>query len=184
MIEIITAALAFGTFWFWVLTLVISVIVIACVENEHYSFPTLSLLVFGGLYWKYIVAAPWQTLAIIVGVFAICGVVWSVFKWNQRVNRVVAKYRQRFGNSLTENIMRDLKSEISVSNNKSLLTGWIAFWPWSLIWSLTGDFFNMLYDTMTNVYQHITNRGLSKFSVNSPIPDLKSENSLEGHCKR
>lgn len=170
MIETITAALAVGTFWFWALILIVSAIIIGCVENEHYPLPTISLLVFGGLYWKYIVAAPWQTLAIIIGVFAICGIAWSVFKWNQRVNRIVSKYKETYGTSLNQSNMVRLKTEISVANNKAVLTGWIAFWPWSLLWSLTGDFFNMLYDAMSNVYQSITNRGLSKFTEAS-VPE-------------
>ena len=167
MIETITAALAVGTIWFWLLTLIVSTIIITSVENDHYVLPTIALFVVGGLYWKYILIAPWQTIGIVLGAFALLGVAWSVFKWNQYVNRIVQEYKKD-GNVLSSSDMLKLKNDISVSNNKARLTGWIAFWPWSLIWSLTGDFFNMLYEAMINVYESITNRALSKFSVEEP----------------
>lgn len=172
MIESFLTAFAFGTVWFWILAVIASVIIIACTEHEHYPTPSIVVTLLAIIYWKQIIAAPWQTIGIVVGLFALFGVLWSIFKWFRHVNKFVAKYRSEHGIAqpdgtvtLSESQMRDLRNDISVSNNKALLTGWIAFWPWSLLWSLTGDFFNMLYDAMSNVYQKITDSGLNKFKV-------------------
>ena len=144
MIETILTVFEFGTIWFWLLAAIASIIIISCVENEHYPTPSIVAILLGVVYWKQIVHAPWQIIALVIGVFALCGLLWSTFKWFRYVNKQVRHYNDTYGATLTESQMRDLKSEISVSNHKAMITGWIAFWPWSLLWSLTGDFFNML----------------------------------------
>jgi len=165
MIETILATFAFGTFWFWALTLIASVIFIASIENDHYATPSITAIVLGIVFWKPLIAVGWQTLALIVGGYALVGVVWSVFKWYRLVQKSAARYAEKYGNTLTPSQRSELKSEISVSGHKARLTGWIAWWPWSLAWGLTGDFFNFLYDTMVNAYQKIADRALGKFSV-------------------
>jgi len=168
MITSILAAIAVGTFWFWLLTIVASIVFIACVEHDHYTWPTILLVLFGLVYWKAIVAISWPAIAIFVGGYAIAGVSWSVYKWYRFVQKKAFYYRERYGLSLSESNKNDLKSELKVSNHKAKLTGWIAYWPWSLLWSITGDFFNMLYDAMVNIYQKIVDRALGEFKVEDP----------------
>ena len=172
MITALIEALAFGTFWFWLLAFISSIVIIACVENEHYPFPSILLIVLGAIYWKPIVAMPWQTILVAIGIFAVVGLLWSAFKWHRYITKIAREYRERNGNILPESCLRDLKNAMSVSRHKAMLTGWIAFWPWSMLWSLTGDFFNMLYDAMTNVYQKITDNALSKFEVEKPRENI------------
>ncbi len=165
MIETIVAALAIGTFWFWLIFTLASIIIIACIENENYKTPSVIAIILGVVYWKTIIAASWQTIAIVIGAFALGGVIWSAFKWFRHVQKKVREFTETYGKTLTEHQMDRLRGEVSVSKNKALITGWIAFWPWSLFWTLTGDFFNMLYDAMVGVYQSISNRGINKFSM-------------------
>lgn len=165
MIESLLAALAIGTVWFWIIALVASILIIACVENEHYPTPSIVAILLAIIYWKPITAAPWQTIGIVVGGFVLAGILWSVFSWFRLVQKKTNYYREKYGDTLTAEQMSDLKESIKVSSHKARITGWIAFWPWSLFWTLTGDFFNMIYDAMVNVYQNITNRALGKFSV-------------------
>lgn len=165
MIESILAVFAFGTFWFWVLALIASVIIIACVENEHYPTPSILAILLGIIYWKNIVAAPWQFIALVVGAYAVAGAGWSTFQWFRRVQKQATKYHDKYGETLTESQLRDLKEEVSASGHKALITGWIAFWPWDMFWTLTGDFFNMIYDALAGVYQHISNRAVGRFTV-------------------
>lgn len=173
MIESLLAALAVGTIWFWLIVVVASIIIIACVEHEHYPTPSIVAIILGVIYWKAIVALPWAVIGIAVGVFAIAGAIWSTFQWFRRVQKKAAHYRERFGDSLTSEQLSDLKREVSASEHKALITGWIAFWPWDMFWTLTGDFFNMIYDALSGIFQNISNRALSKFTVK--MPEAKKE---------
>lgn len=171
MIESLLSAIAVGTIWFWLIAVVASIIIIACVENEHYPTPSIVAIILGAIYWKSIIALPWSVIALAVGIFAISGAVWSTFQWFRRVNKKAAYYRQKYGDTLSPDQMDALKREISASENKALITGWIAFWPWDLFWTLTGDFFNMIYDALAGIYQGISNRAMGKFNVQTPKKD-------------
>lgn len=168
MIETLLTALAFGTVWFWIIAVIASIIIIACVENEHYPTPSIIAILLGVVYWKSIVAAPWQAIAIVVGSYAIAGALWSTFQWFRRVQKKAAFYRGKYGDTLTESQLRELMDEVSASRHKALITGWIAFWPWDMFWTLTGDFFNMIYEAMANIYQKISDRAVGKFTVKQP----------------
>lgn len=168
MIEAFLTAIAFGTFWFWLIAAIASVIIIACVENEHYPTPSVVAIILGAIYWKQIAALPWSIIGIAIGVFAIAGAVWSIFQWFRRVQKVSARYHEKYGDTLTKEQMSDFKRETSASENKALITGWIAFWPWSVFWTITGDFFNMIYDALAGIYQNISNRAANSFTVEQP----------------
>jgi hypothetical protein len=184
MIETLLAALAFGTVWFWIIAVIASVIFIASIENDHYSTPTITAIILGILYWKSIAAIGWQTVGIFVGVYALVGVIWSVFKWYRFCLKTANKYRETFGNTLTSEQQLDLKGEITVSDHKSRLTGWIAWWPWSVAWGLTGDFFNMLYETMVNAYQRIADNALGKFSIVDPKKQVVTDADMDCSPRR
>jgi len=165
MIETLFTFFAFGTIWFWLLAFIVSIIFIASIENDHYTLPTIIAIILGILFWKPIMAFSWQTLSIVVAGYALAGVIWSVFKWYRHVHKKVASYCEKYGDTLTGMQKVNLELELSVSANKARLTGWISWWPWNLTWSLTGDFFNMLYDTMTTAYQRIADRAIGNFKV-------------------
>lgn len=167
MIESLLAALAFPNLWFWIVVGIASIIIIACVENEHYPTPSIVAILLAIIYWNVIVSNLALT-AIVVGGYAIAGAVWGVVEWFRRVQKKSAYYNEKYGSMLTDSQMEQLKAEISPTQHKALITGWIAFWPWDLFWTLTGDFFNMIYDALSGVFQNISNRALAKFSVKPP----------------
>jgi membrane protein implicated in regulation of membrane protease activity len=170
MIESILAALAFGTFWFWAILIVASVIITACVENEHYSTPTVVAIILAAIYWKAITALPWSIIGIAIGSFVLIGACWSIFQWFRRVQKKATEFKEEFGATLTTQQMRDLQRLVSASDNKALITGWIAFWPWDMFWTFTGDFFNMIYDALSSVYTKISTSATGKFAVKDPEP--------------
>lgn len=177
MIQSILALFALGTLWFWVLLAVLSIIFIASIENEKYAVPTLITLVFTAVYWKAFSALSldWRAVAIGVGVYAFVGILWSIFRWFKFVKSAANEYRSKKAgseNSLTEGQLADLRREISVSNNKSRITAWIAYWPWSLVWNITGDFFTMIYENLEGLYQKIADRAVGKFEI---IKETKNE---------
>jgi hypothetical protein len=180
MIETLLATLAVGTIWFWLILVLASVIIIACVEHEHYPTPSVVAILLGAIYWKALVAAPWQVIALVVGVFALAGALWSAFQWFRRVNTKARYYREKYGSVLSESAMSQLKEETLASRHKALITGWIAFWPWDCFWTLTGDFFYMIYDAMANVYQKISDVAIGKFTVAPPKAAPKTEEDADG----
>lgn len=177
MIETIVTSLAIGTFWFWLIAVITSIIFIASIENDHYATPTITALVLGIVYWKPISAISWQTILLAIGIYALAGVVWSLFKWYRFVKAKSFCLRERYGDTLSQEEMDTLRRTLSVSQNKARLTGWIAWWPWSLIWNITGDFFNFLYDTMVHAYQKIADHALGKFNV-KPAEEVPSKKQM------
>jgi hypothetical protein len=175
MIETILTSLAVGTIWFYLIIAIASVIFIACIEHDHYGTPTVLSILLAILYWKAFVTLSLPTIAIIVGGYALAGIIWSVYRWYRHVQQVAFTYREKYGLTLTPSQKSGLKSEIRVSDHKSRITAWIAYWPWSLLWNITGDFFSMLYDAMVNAYQHIADHALNKFTVAEPALEKKKE---------
>lgn len=167
MITSILEFFALGTIGFWMLCSLVSVIFIACLENDNQWLPTMVSVALVAIYWKGFVALgmTWQGVAIGVLVYAVAGMLWSVYRWFRYVKEQAASYRQRYGVSLTDSQRRELKSEISVSDNKSRITGWITYWPWSLLWNIAGDFVKTIYEQLQGVYQRITDKALGGFTV-------------------
>lgn len=170
MITSLLEFFALGTVGFWILCSLISIIFIATIENEHYTFPTIVALLFGILYWKAFAALHWDWHGIALGVFiyAVAGVVWSIFRWMRFVKGTVEDYTKRYGEELSESSHSSLKCDISPTHNKSLIVGWIAYWPWSLVWNITGDFFKMIYETMQGFYSGISKKALAGVKIKQP----------------
>ena len=167
IITTLLSAIAVGTFWFWAILVIASIIITACVENEHYPTPSIVAILIGLIYWKAIASLPWSVIALAVGIFALSGAIWSTFQWFRFVSKKAAYYLGRYGNNLNELQMSNLKDGTFASLHKALITAWIAFWPWDMFWTLTGDFFNAIYDAMANIYQRISDSAIGKFQVKS-----------------
>lgn len=167
MFEALFALIAVGTLGFYITLAIASIIIIACVEKETYPVPSIVAILLGIIYWKVIVANL-STAAIVIGVFAVAGALWAWFQWFRRVRKIAAKYRDKYGVTLTPSQLDDLKDEVKVSDHKALITGWIAFWPWDAFWTFTGDFFNMIYEAMANAYQNVSDNAVGKFTVKAP----------------
>lgn len=150
---------ALGTLGFWLLLTVVSIAFIACVENDHYTFPTIVALILAIVYWKPIsnFSISWKAFAIALVAYVVIGVVWSIFRWVRYVKEETDEYKK----DPTEYTLSSLKNNLKVTNNKSRITGWIAYWPWSLLWNITGDFFKMLSENLQGVYQKIADRALA-----------------------
>jgi hypothetical protein len=56
-----------------------------------------------------------------------------------------------------------------VSENKSRITGWMTWWPWSGLWTLINDpirrFFNWAYDQLGGVLQAISDRAFKDIDI-------------------
>ncbi len=173
MITTILEFFALGTFGFWALCSVLSIVFIACIENENHWFPTLASVGLAAIYWKGFVAlgVTWQGLALGALIYVVAGMIWSVYRWFRYVKENADYIRQTFGNTLSASKLADLKDKVSVINNKSRITGWIAYWPWSFVWNIIGDAVKTAFEWMQNIYQRITDHALGGFTVKSEVKD-------------
>ena len=159
---------AIGTLGFWGLITLISIVFIACIENDKYTFPTILFLVFGLIYWKPVSSfhMDWRAISLGVLIYLVAGVAWSIFRWFRYVKTNVAEYNE----SPSESHYADLKWKIDAHHNKSRITAWIAYWPWSLVWNIIGDVCVTIYEHLQGVYQNISHKALK----NIPKPERPS----------
>ena len=171
MITSILEFFALGTFGFWLLCSLLSIVFIACLENESQWFPTVAVIAVTAIYWKPLAALglTWQSIGLGILIYAAAGVAWSIYRWFRFVKFKADECRKTYGTSLTESQRSSLKRDISVSENKSRITGWIAYWPWSLVWNITGDFFKTIYENLQGIYQKITDKAVGDFTVNKEV---------------
>lgn len=85
--------------------------------------------------------------------YILVGVMWSIFKWKKYcVNYYSGDRPEYFSNGL---YIRKLYA----SSNKARITGWMIWWPTSLVWWLIHDpitrFYNFLYDSLIAVFDSI-----------------------------
>jgi len=173
MIETLFAYFALGTIGFWALALVLSAIFIAAIENDHIAVPNVLLVLFGIAYWKPIMSVDWKLIVGGVVVYGLIGLAWSVFRWFRHVKAKIADQKRRYGEVISTSSARDIKETVDVSRNKSRILSWIVYWPWSMIWNITGDFFNMLYESISGVYQKITDNAMGTFDIQSDDVDKR-----------
>ena len=95
-----TAALfAFGTLWFWLLIVVVSVILFACTEFEKGGLATVVVIgaiiaihVWGGkVILTKIAEHPWRSLGY-AGIYLVLGTIWGISRWHSFVRRMRRKY--------------------------------------------------------------------------------------------
>lgn len=168
MIETLFGYFALGTLGFWILTFILSAIFIAAIENDNIAVPNVLLVLFGIAYWKSIISIDWKYIAGGVVVYGLVGLAWSVFRWFRHVKAKITDHKRRYGEVISSSDARDIEETVDVSRNKSRILSWIIYWPWSMIWNITGDFFNMLYESISGVYQKVVDNAMGGFKVENP----------------
>lgn len=164
-----TEVFALGTFWFWVLLAVETVVIICLIEWGKGTFATLSLVAtllllhfLGGVNLAgYVLEHPITVLTIALGYFA-AGTVWAITKWWFHVHEQRARYdeaRQQFSqlHGLAGSIPDKLRPqwveflEVQGSGrhrievrprareHKARILTWMTYWPWSLTWTVLND---------------------------------------------
>ena len=167
MITSILEFFALGTLGFWLLCTLLSIVFIACIENDNSWFPTCAVVAFAAIYWKSfaVLAIGWPVVIIAALIYVCLGVLWSLFRWTRYVKAKGEEFREKHGNNLTDMARVDLKYAMSASHNKSRIISWIGYWPWSVLWNATGDFFKMLYEGLQGIYKKIADKEMAKFGT-------------------
>lgn len=172
----LSAAFVFGTISFWILAAIYSLIALYSVKEDQFGFLSfLSVLLVLGFF----LVSPtisWPAVLIFSFVYILIGGAWSVFKWWKYVKNCIEKYKKkiieinsssRTGENLENNLKyakNDLENEITVNYYKNDIVCWIAFWPYSAFWDLSGNLISSLYDSLTNCYKNISNRALKNLA--------------------
>lgn len=162
----IFSLLAFGTLWFWIVTALFVVTMLALTEYEKPFWATITLLIFLSLITTFSVpealgwvAANLSTIAMWFGIYLVTGVVWAAAKWwfyllNQR--EIYETKREKFlndqnpvgpGNPVAidttnrDKFLRTLDKKFPPlpSENKSRIILWMSYWPFSAAWTLVND---------------------------------------------
>lgn len=151
------------------IAVILSIIYIACVEHDDYGWAIGTTIVAAFLCHKWLFSIEWslKAIALYVLAYGVAGGVWSLFRWFKYCKKKIADnpYEKRASyecHTLPEDYYAKM---LVVSNHKSRITGWIVFWPWSLLWNVTGDFFTFIYDSLVGFYTKIAN-----YLVRAAIP--------------
>jgi hypothetical protein len=146
----------FGALGFWLLMLLTSIVFITALETQRFVFATVVSLGLLAGYWPTLAKQNWTAgnITAAAGAYILVGLIWSVFRWYRQVTKAVAEYNDEKISDY------DLIAKTKVGRNKAEITAWIGYWPWSLVWNLTGDILTGLFDAFKNVYQNIANSAL------------------------
>jgi hypothetical protein len=163
-----------GAIGFWLLLTFASIVYIVALESRKFW---LSLVVTLGLlagYGKTLLAQNWTIGNILaaVGIWALAGVLWSIYRWFRHVRTEVEKLKNKegeYGRTYVTNLEGVFDNNTSPAQHKAEITAWIAYWPWSLAWHFTSEFWTNLYEMVKGIYQNITDR--AKADVKFPVKD-------------
>ena len=202
--------LVFGSVGFWILVSLVALLIFWMTEIEQPGWATLMLIVtFVALaylgdfnLWHAIKGNPMGAIvacAAYVGV----GAAWSVGKWWFFVHACRAIYQEvrdefmeRYNldksGDIPDHQKQDFQFKVEhgskeaakplIRENKSRITIWMTYWPWSMTWTLINDpvkkMFRWVYHQLQAVYQSIADHGYRSvekdFVITSP-PAAKVE---------
>jgi hypothetical protein len=144
---------------------------IVLVENDCFGWTTTSLLAglglaayFGADVNPFVWA--WANVGSILEFFLLfwaAGALWSVLKWYLYLLKVRDRARKYAASGGTKSRPRDSYA----SENKYRIMGWIAYWPFSMVGSIFGDFLSRIvkniYRVLSSLYEAMGDKVFSDF---------------------
>jgi hypothetical protein len=198
-----TGMLLFGTFWgFWLMAVVAIVILFVFVEKESWFGATLTMLVvllllqwFGNIKaFSYIGQHPLSALGWVAAYLA-AGILWSMIKWYWylRLRRecyleskaVFLESHSIQGETIPENLLNEFRGEFGrfdniipkARENKGRILTWMAYWPWSMLWTMIHDWveriFRFIFDHLVKIYQSMADYVFRDIVADLPKKDSK-----------
>ena len=179
--------LAIGTVWFWFVIAAACVIMIAAIEFENVGLATISMIVTLATlgYWgdfnvlTYAREHPPWAIGVVAGYF-LAGTVWAVCKWWFYVRRKLEKYGEardiffRTNDLPSGPVPEEDKVRFrdhlqyhecgvpQVGEEKSRIMTWMAYWPWSMVWTIVNDpirkIFRHIFKSIQEFLQRISDR--------------------------
>lgn len=143
------------TWFFWIVMVVPLIFTIILVDAEIYGWTLIVLglwVAFTQAFtnvdiWAWIVNNPWSIFWGVIGYF-VCGTLWGVGKWTMYCHDQLEVWEEKktraqdsWKNSGTSKSWKDYVREFysyppSPLEYKVEISGWMTFWPFSMIWFL------------------------------------------------
>ena len=157
----------FGTFWFWAFCLIEFIGLMVFVNKEH-GFPAFITLLFG-IFWfnwvsqipilRYVIDNP-KIIMIGIATYIVIGVVWSIIKYTLHIRKLKREYENKLKTQSYKPDKPDFKSTASE------ITIWMAYWPFSMLWSVMSDLviniFETIQDALKGLYKSIYENAFGK----------------------
>jgi len=170
----VAAILVVGSLGFWLLLAIASIGILVSLEYDHEGEAFMSLLVmlaalqlFSGVDIIGFFRSDLRVLALLAMLYFVVGTLWSFFKWFL----FVKDQRKAYDEDLAEwDKTGDKRSKPKpnvpqAKENKSRITAWMSFWPWSCFWFLINDpirrAFRAIFDYLQTRYQMIADKAFS-----------------------
>ena len=146
--------------WYWMIGLVVfGLWFIGCVFEESFEIGAVMLVLFLGLtqfsgFYDFR-AIDFVSLFYTGAIYLAVGCIWSLFKYKITAKDIakeyIDEYPRKSGNELREGILNRIEARIY----KSKISGWIVFFPFSILKFLFGDFIDYLVSKLGKVYKRI-----------------------------
>jgi len=146
------------SFSFWLLFLLFSILAFFAAEKQYFLFPSVVGFVLLLSNLEYFKPTYIKNYLIFGFLYFIIGVVWSIWRWRAWVKQEITKHRIKNLDELNE-----VRYLFEPGRIKSEITGWIIFWPYSLLWNFSHDFVELVFDLVKNTYQKISDKILDNF---------------------
>ena len=158
-----------GTFWFWLLLITASILIIATTEiEESNSWGIAVLLVTLGLLYfcnveafrnaaVYLTTHPVTIILSILG-YLILGTAWSFVKWYLYLTNIKLDLKTR----MEESGWRWEEYRFSALYNKERIINYMIYWPLSGLWTLVDEpirkSFKRIFAALETTYQKISDK--------------------------
>ncbi len=192
VVEILTVA----SIWFWLTLIIVGIVISEMIDEDHGGWATVVAIATIASVFLFTDFRPLQLIAnhlpmllgCIVGYFVL-GTGWGVAKWwfwlnrtARKCNEVEARVRDERKMYATDDLsmQREIISAflraglpttfpVQARQHKAKITGWMVFWPCSMIWTLLNDpvrrLFDIIYGYLGETFQSMSN---SAFANRTP----------------
>jgi hypothetical protein len=181
----LAANLLFGTTLFWAIVVLESIFIFWALDDEDDEtggvVVTISIIIILGLLQafgnvkvgSYLLHHPWKSIVFLAAYF-VAGGLWSIVKWWVVETDKFAKVREGFlrskhasGTTVPAELQDEWRTVVAAKKTDTLehkgrFLAWIAYWPWSLVWTAINNpvkrLAQRIYYELQSTYQRITDR--------------------------
>jgi hypothetical protein len=191
--------IAVGGILFWLLTAAAIILILWAVSDDDSVFKPLLFMAayiaivhfFGNAAWATLALANPGTVAIYIGIYFGVGILWSLFKWVFFVRGKSLEYSEAKKRFLTRKNVEDLTvvpeelrqnwketvdshllEQPTAARNKRKIISWMAYWPFSIVWTIIRDPWEYIYDALASLFNAISKsiyRG-TNFEEDTKVP--------------